>query len=144
MSKEESQGLVIRDRRGRGDERGDIPGGAVPGHSTADVSTGRSRESAQASTPEQEPRLPVTFSSFIFSLGTSALMLMGEQLDPQQAHMPVNLTQAKEIIDILSMLEDKTRGNLTAEEQSVLTDMLYALRMKYVGLASGKETTTSP
>jgi hypothetical protein len=65
-------------------------------------------------------------------------MLMGEQLDPQQASMPVNLPQAKEIIDLLSVLEDKTKGNLTPDEQMVLRDMLYALRMKYVTLASPK------
>ena len=63
-------------------------------------------------------------------------MLMGEQLDPQQPPLPVNLPQAKEIIDILSLLETKTKGNLTADEQSVLTDMLYALRMKFVELTS--------
>jgi hypothetical protein len=63
-------------------------------------------------------------------------MLMGEQLDPQQGRPPVNLSQAKEIIDILSMLEGKTRGNLNPEEQAMLEDMLYALRMKYVDLAS--------
>ncbi|MGH7164651.1 MAG: DUF1844 domain-containing protein, partial [Nitrospiraceae bacterium] len=80
--------------------------------------------------------IPLTFSSFVFSLGTSALMFMGEQLDPKQPNVPLNLSQAKEIVDILSMLEEKTRGNLTPDEKSVLTDMLYALRMKYVDLAS--------
>jgi hypothetical protein len=65
-------------------------------------------------------------------------MLMGEQLDPRQAPVPVNLPQAKEIIDLLSVLEEKTKGNLTSEEQTVLRDMLYALRMKYVTLASPK------
>jgi hypothetical protein len=80
----------------------------------------------------------VTFSSFVISLGSSSLMLMGEQLDPHQSPMPVNLPQAKEIIDLLSVLEDKTKGNLTSEEQTVLRDMLYALRMKYVTLASPK------
>ena len=71
----------------------------------------------------------MTFAGFIFSLSTSAMMLMGEQLDPQQGQAPVNLPQAKEIIDILSMLENKTQGNLQTDEQAVLTDMLYALRM---------------
>ncbi|MBD0305814.1 MAG: DUF1844 domain-containing protein [Nitrospiraceae bacterium] len=93
---------------------------------------------------DHEPRPPVTFSTFIYSLGTSALMLMGEQLDPQQGRMPVNLSQAKEIIDILSMLEGKTQGNLATEERAVLTDMLYALRMKYVDLASAKQAPKSP
>jgi hypothetical protein len=80
--------------------------------------------------------MPVTFASFVISLGSSSLMLMGEQLDPQQPAMPVNLPQAKEIIDLLSVLDAKTKGNLTSEEQTVLRDMLYALRMKYVSLTS--------
>lgn len=63
-------------------------------------------------------------------------MLMGEQLDPQKSPIPVNLPQAKEIIDLLSVLEEKTKGNLTQDEQTVLRDMLYALRMKYVSLTS--------
>jgi hypothetical protein len=86
----------------------------------------------------EESGVPVTFSSFVISLGTSSLMLMGEKLDPQQPSIPVNLPQAKEIIDLLSILEQKTAGNLTTEEQTVLRDMLYALRMKYVSLSAGK------
>jgi uncharacterized protein DUF1844 len=80
--------------------------------------------------------VPVTFASFVISLGSSSLMLMGEQLDPHQPAMSVNLPQAKEIIDLLSVLDVKTKGNLTTEEQTVLRDMLYALRMKYVSLTS--------
>ena len=57
-------------------------------------------------------------------------------MDPRQPPMPVNLPQAKEIIDLLSVLEEKTTGNLTTDEQTVLRDMLYALRMKYVSLAA--------
>ena len=52
--------------------------------------------------------------------------------------------QAKEIIDLLSMLEEKTRGNLTPDEQVVMKDMLYALRMKFVSLTSGKSTIHTP
>jgi len=138
MSEDESKAFVIRDRRGHGDDKekvqanpmatpASVPPRSVP-HDDAASQTAGSHESA----------MPVTFSGFIFSLSTSAMMLMGEQLDPQQGQMPVNLAQAKEIIDILSMLESKTRGNLATDEQAVLTDMLYALRMKYVDAASGK------
>jgi hypothetical protein len=94
--------------------------------------------SSQSDAAHQAPAFPVTFSSFVISLGSSSLMLMGEKLDPQQQAGPVNLPQAKEIIDLLSVLEEKTKGNLTSEEQTVLRDMLYALRMKYVSLSSGK------
>ena len=143
MSDEESKAFVIRDRRGRGEEKEAVASSSAPTSSAA-PSSGAPRESATSKTaPNHEGAMPVTFSGFIFSLSTSAMMLMGEQLDPQQGKMPVNLPQAKEIIDILSMLESKTRGNLTTEEQAVLTDMLYALRMKYVDAASGTHSPHS-
>jgi hypothetical protein len=138
MSADEQQGFVIRDRRARSE--GQAEEGSSSAAQASSAATGRPEAaSAGEASQSQEPAHPVTFSSFTFSLGTSALMLMGEQLDPRQARVPVNLTQAKEIIDILSMLEGKTKGNLTSEEQAVLEDMLYALRMKYVDLVSGKQ-----
>ena len=128
---DEEQGFVIRDRRGSaGSEAAPTtPSPVKEAASSADAASEASRTT---------PVPPVTFSSFVISLGSSSLMLMGEQLDPQQSPMPVNLPQAKEIIDLLSVLEDKTKGNLTSDEQTVLRDMLYALRMKYVTLASPK------
>lgn len=128
---EEEQGFVIRDRRTSGGAEAAAPAASAP--SKQSMSATSSTEPSQ--TP---PAPPVTFSSFVISLGSSSLMLMGEQLDPQQTPIPVNLPQAKEIIDLLSVLEDKTKGNLTPDEQMVLRDMLYALRMKYVTLASPK------
>ncbi|MFM8552972.1 MAG: DUF1844 domain-containing protein [Nitrospiraceae bacterium] len=141
MSADEAEGFVVRDRRGRSE-----------GQESASVGP------PQAEAPKPEPQatpqggqdaahdhgLPVTFSSFVFSLGTSALMLMGERLDPRQPDVSVNLGQAKEIIDILSVLESKTKGNLTQEEQAVLDDLLYALRIKYVDLAKGKPAAKAP
>lgn len=131
MAKEEEQGFIIRDKRGRGEESSaSEPGRPVP-------------DPMQEAPHRREPLPPVTFSSFVFSLSTSALMLMGEQLDPRQGKVPVNLPQAKEIIDILSVLETKTKGNLDQDEQTMLTDMLYALRMKYVDVVSGKKAPSS-
>ncbi|MGH7219444.1 MAG: DUF1844 domain-containing protein, partial [Nitrospiraceae bacterium] len=122
-------GFVVRDRRG----------GSGPDRPSA-TSTAASgippQQQAAPSNLHQGSGIPVTFSSFVISLGSSSLMLMGERLDPQQPPMPPNLPQAKDIIDLLSVLEDKTTGNLTTEEQAVLRDMLYALRMKYVSLAA--------
>ena len=127
---EQEQGFVIRDRRGVGGGESASTASAKPAATQPEPKTSPSQHPA--------PGLPVTFSSFVISLGSSSLMLMGEQLDPQQPSMPVNLPQAKEIIDLLSVLEEKTKGNLTSEEQTVLRDMLYALRMKYVTLATPK------
>jgi hypothetical protein len=127
---EEERGFVVRDKRGRMDSSGEAP--PTPNKPSETVSTAAG---GQADTHHQAP--PVTFSSFVFSLGTSALMLMGETLDPNQPQPPVNLPQAKEIIDILSMLENKTAGNLSTEEASVIRDMLYTLRMKFVSASQG-------
>lgn len=128
---EQDQGFVVRDRRASGGSDA-APSPAAPAQQAP------SDSASQAEASRGDHALPVTFSSFVISLGSSSLMLMGEQLDPRQGALPVNLPQAKEIIDLLSVLEEKTKGNLTSEEQTVLRDMLYALRMKYVALASPK------
>ena len=129
MAAEQEEGFVVRDRRGgSGHDRPSATSPAALGI--------QSHQQAAPSDPHLDSGIPVTFSSFVISLGSSSLMLMGEQLDPQQPPIPVNLPQAKEIIDLLSVLEEKTTGNLTTEEQAVLRDMLYALRMKYVSLAA--------
>lgn len=127
---EQEEGFVVRDRRGGSSDTAAKASG--PSESPKPV------VSSEPDAAHQAPAFPVTFSSFVISLGSSSLMLMGEKLDPQQQAGPVNLPQAKEIIDLLSVLEEKTKGNLTSEEQTVLRDMLYALRMKYVSLSSGK------
>ena len=129
MAAEQEQGFVVRDRRGGS-------GSDHPSTTSPAASETQPHQQAAPSDPHQDSGIPVTFSSFVISLGSSSLMLMGEQLDPQQPPMPANLPQAKDIIDLLSVLEDKTKGNLTTEEQAVLRDMLYALRMKYVSLAA--------
>ncbi len=130
---EEERGFVVRDKRGKSE----------PEASRSPASKTSTPE-AVSSPESSHTHPPLTFSSFVFSLGTSSLMLMGETLDPQQPAPPMNLPQAKEIIDILSMLEEKTKSNLSSEESSVLGDMLYTLRMKYVSLTSGKGNTVSP
>ena len=131
MSEEaEEQGFVVRDKRGRSaPEEPFVPKTEPP----VKTESGGSSTSTESSPPAP----PLSFSSFVFSLGTSSLMLMGESFDPEQPAPPVNLPQAKDIIDILSMLEEKTKGNLSSEEASVLGDMLYTLRMKYVSATSG-------
>jgi len=129
VAAEQEEGFIVRDRRGG--SHADRPSATSPAESEI-----QPHHQAAHADPHQDSGIPVTFSSFVISLGSSSLMLMGEQLDPQQPPMPVNLPQAKEIIDLLSVLEEKTTGNLTTEEQAVLRHMLYALRMKYVSLAA--------
>ena len=75
---------------------------------------------------------PVDFGTFVLSLGSSALVHLGEIQHPGSAEAGENLTLARQVIDLLAMLEEKTRGNLTAEETRFLSDLLADLRLKFV------------
>ena len=76
---------------------------------------------------------PVTFLGFVLSLAATVALHFGDMPDPQTGQAPKpNLAAAGHLIDILALLEQKTRGNLTAEERSVLDQVLYELRMRYI------------
>ena len=80
-----------------------------------------------------EPALPpVDFATFVLSLGSSALMHLGEVEVPGAGTYEKNLPMAKHSIDILSMLEDKTRGNLDPAEGQLLENLLFDLRLRYL------------
>ncbi|MXX10772.1 MAG: DUF1844 domain-containing protein [Nitrospira sp. SB0677_bin_15] len=127
MADNQESGFVIRDKRGQSREEPEPRKDTISFAATA-LPPSHSKASHEGP--------PLSFSTFILSLGTSALMLMGERLSSENPALPVNLPQAKEIIDILRILEEKTKSNLTEEETNVLHDMLYTLQMKYVELAS--------
>ncbi len=74
----------------------------------------------------------VTFSTFILSLGSSALVHLGEVPDPETGQTGANLLMAKHTIDVLTMLQQKTQNCLDADEHKLLDGLLYELRMKYV------------
>ena len=76
--------------------------------------------------------LKLDFSNFVLSLNASALIHLGDIPDPQSRERLVNLTAAKHTIEILEIIKSKTVGNLDGEEQKLLDDVLYNLRMKYV------------
>ncbi|KAF1077341.1 DUF1844 domain-containing protein [Halodesulfovibrio sp. MK-HDV] len=81
----------------------------------------------------QHSEMPeVNFSTFILSIGSSALVQLGEVPDPESGQIMENLLAAKHSIDILSMLQDKTKSCLENDEQQLLDTLLYDLRMKYV------------
>ncbi|MBN1334521.1 MAG: DUF1844 domain-containing protein [Deltaproteobacteria bacterium] len=78
------------------------------------------------------PDLPLTFSAFVWSLAQSALVHLGEVANPETASLQADLPLARHTIDLLEMLECKTRGNLDEEERRMLGEVLYELRVKYV------------
>ncbi len=79
---------------------------------------------------------PVTFSTFILSLNTAALIHLGELPNPETNEKSVNLALARHTIDTLDMLREKTKGNLTHDEERLLESVLYELRMRYIKLVS--------
>ena len=75
----------------------------------------------------------ISFAAFVLSLAHTAAVHFGDVPDPASGQRaPVNVDAAKQMIDILSLLELKTRGNLTTEERQLLEQLLYELRMRYV------------
>ncbi|HHT9120172.1 MAG TPA: DUF1844 domain-containing protein [Candidatus Hypogeohydataceae bacterium YC41] len=84
--------------------------------------------------PEEEgPTFPeASFILFVSSLATQALMALGEIENPVTRGKEKNLAQAKFTIDTLSIIQEKTRGNLTPEEKRYLEDVLHDLKMSYI------------
>lgn len=82
----------------------------------------------------------VDFATFILSLSHSALMHLGEAPHPDDNHVEVNLPLAKQTIDLLGLLEDRTKGNLTGDEERLMTQILFDLRMRYVERSKGTPT----
>jgi hypothetical protein len=116
---EEEKGFTVRDRRfsARKEEEEEA----------------LKEEGAKRESKEEESPLPeITFINFIFSLSTSALIQLGEIQDPITQKQSKNLPLAKQTIDLIGMLKEKTKGNLTLEEEKFIDNVLFDLRMRYV------------
>ena len=80
----------------------------------------------------------INFVAFVLSLAHTAAVHFGDVPDPVSgATAPANLAAAQQMIDILALLEEKTRGNLTAEERQLLEQVLFELRMRFVEIQNG-------
>ena len=80
----------------------------------------------------QGKQVEMNFSSFVVSLATQALMLLGEIDPPEGVELKVDRNAAKQTIDILNMIEQKTKGNLEKEEASLLQEIIHNLRITYL------------
>ena len=80
----------------------------------------------------------IDFLTFIVSMSHSALLHLGDAPDPATGTREKNLPMARQTIDLLAMLQDKTRGNLTGAEERVLSQAIYDLRMRFVEVSKGK------
>lgn len=96
--------------------------------------------------PQEDPRqgtdasIEINFSTFVISLSTQALAHLGEIADPMIGRVSVDLVAAKQLIDMLGVLAEKTKGNLDEAEAALLEHCLYDLRLRYVDLARQQGT----
>ena len=128
------KGFTVQDRRRfspeTGEVRQDAPEESPPAAAAAESK--KEESEAHAHSPEQEPPPELNFSTFVISLSTQALMHLGEIGNPISGNAETDVPMAKQMIDILVMLRDKTRGNLDPNENRLMEDILFDLRMKYV------------
>lgn len=91
----------------------------------------------------QDPGL--TFTGFILSLATTAAVHFGDIADPHtgEVHDP-NLPAAAEMIELIAMLQEKTRGNLIEPEERLVDDLLYELRLRFVQAQQGDRRIIEP
>ena len=122
---EKEKGFVVKDKRFSAKKE--------------DEEESKIKEEAKAEEPPREegsaqegPLPEIDFTHFMFSLSTSALIQLGEIEDPFTKNLVKNLPLAKQTIDLVGMLQEKTKGNLTPDEEKVMQYVLYDLRMRYV------------
>ena len=150
---EDKRGFKVQDRR-RFSAEGETKEGAdnetpsessapqdiksKPGASGAETASKPAASGAahtESSRHSSEPPPELTFAAFLWSLSEQALAALGEVPDPSSGQVSRDLTMAQQMIDIIAMLRDKTRGNLDPHEQALLKEILSSLQMKYVELA---------
>jgi Domain of unknown function (DUF1844) len=138
--KEERRSFEVKDRR-RFSETGearsdapDAPESPPPSASPTEPTPRPAGASGAAPGAEHEHEDPVNFSTFVLGLSTQVLFLLGEIPNPETQLVERDLAAAKQVIDILGILREKTRNNLEPSEEALLDSILYDLRMRYVEL----------
>jgi hypothetical protein len=138
MEEKEDKGFVIKDRRKISLDDVEAESGSTeeqqqpPGEEQAKAEA-QFREASRKAEAEVHRDLPaVSFATFVFSLSSSALVYLGEMPELESEVNRVDLPLAKQIIDTLGMLQEKTQGNLDADEDRLLKNLLYDLRLRYV------------
>ena len=141
---EEKKDFVVKDRRifspdGQKAESADEETPAAPqeeeqaASSTEETRETEAAETSQTDESDEQPPMPeINFATFVVSLNASALLHLGAIEDPTTGKTDKNLPMAKQTIDILNLLEEKTTGNLSKDEENLLKSILYDLRIIYV------------
>jgi hypothetical protein len=132
--KPEGKGFTVQDRRRFSPETGEAREDAAEAQEAApQASQQPTAAQERVDSAAQNSALPeIDFSTFIISLSTQALMHLGEIANPVSGKVEADISVAKQMIDILAMLNEKTRGNLNSSEAQMMESILFDLRMKYV------------
>lgn len=133
------QGFTVKDRRFSSQTEDTSATQSTP---SGEVATEESKPQpatadspASSAKPDSSAPLPaISFSTFILSLNSSVLVHLGLLADPSTGQTEKNLPLAQQTIDLLGMLEEKTAGNLAADEAHLLKNILYDLRINYIRL----------
>jgi hypothetical protein len=131
----EEEEFTVRDRRTGASETG---GKQPQKGSRTDVQKPADRGTQEA-LHEAQPAQELDFSTFVISLATSAQVGLGTVPHPETNQSVQNFPAAKQMIDILALLKEKTKGNLTEAESSLLDQVLYNLRIHYVQAMEGQK-----
>ena len=131
--KQENKGFTVQDRRRFSPETGEARADVSESQAAATQAPAQSGATQEAVDSAGANALPeIDFSTFVISLSTQALMHLGEIANPVSGKIEADISVAKQMIDILGMLKDKTRGNLNSNEDRLMEGILFDLRMKYV------------
>ncbi|HWR72679.1 MAG TPA: DUF1844 domain-containing protein [Nitrospirota bacterium] len=133
MAENKDDEFTIRDRRGSSPPAPDASGEQQKEEKAPP------KEQPSGQRQESGPLPPLDFSTFILSLATTAQMGLGLVPDPQSRVITPNLPVAKQMIDLIGMLKEKTKNNLSGEEQELLESVLAGLRITYVKVLEGKK-----
>ena len=94
-------------------------------------------------TSQEQPG--ISFAGFVISLATTAAVHFGDIADPPTGErQEPDLIAAHQMIDLIGLLQDKTKGNLTPEEAKLVDDLLYELRMRFVQAQQGERRIIEP
>ena len=135
MTKEqEEQSFRVTDKRGFNEDGESVSADPQPTEMEEETPVAEQSSAGEETPPEKEvpPRPPIDFPSYILSYYTQGCVLLGEVPNPITNKKEEHIDEAKHIVDILSLLEQKTKGNLSKEEQQLLESVLYELRMKFM------------
>ena len=133
MAEDETFKVTDRRRRDETDESPTVPGPPDPAAPAPRAAAAGSASQGPAPAPQGGPDLQGLF----IMLASSALVNLGEAADPETGERVLDLEQAKEAIDLLSLLRVKTEGNRTDQESHLLEEMLYDLQLRFVRAAKG-------